>query len=269
MTKLSVSIVTYDVARELFVSVLSGLSDAVNDAVSKNLLQTHSVVIVDNGDDGDFLRDVVKQFDSLHCHVIDSPQNTGFGGGHNRALQECDTELHLILNPDAVLAVDALSVGLSYLEAHQETVLISPYAENPDGSQAYLCKRYPSVLDLFIRGFVPESLRFNAAARLARYECQDFSATEATQNVPIVSGCCMLLRTSALRSINGFNENYFLYFEDFELSLTVAALGSIDYLPDMRIVHHGGMASRKGLRHIGMFCKSAFAFFMHNGWKLT
>ena len=269
MTTLSVSIVTYDVARELFVSVLDALSAAINETVSNNLVTAHSVVIVDNGDDSDFLRETVKQFDTLQCRIIDNSQNTGFASGHNRALQDCDADIHLILNPDALLAPDALSVGLSYLEKNPETVLISPYAENPDGSQAYLCKRYPTVLDLFIRGFLPASLRRRAATRLARYECQDFSATEATKGVPIVSGCCMLLRTSAIRSIDGFNEKYFLYFEDFELSLKIAVLGSIDYLPDMRIVHHGGMASRKGLKHIGMFCKSAFTFFRQNGWKLV
>ncbi|MDG2071011.1 MAG: glycosyltransferase [Pseudomonadales bacterium] len=269
MTTLSVSIVTYDVARELFVSVLGALLVAVNEAVSRDLITAHSVVILDNGDDCDFLRRVVKQFDTLQCHIIDNPKNTGFASGHNRALQHCDADIHLILNPDALLAPNALFVGLSHLESNPGTVLISPYAEDPDGSQAYLCKRYPSVLDLFIRGFLPAPLRRRAATRLARYECQDFSTTEVTKGVPLVSGCCMLLRSSAIRSIDGFNEHYFLYFEDFELSLKIAALGSVDYLPAMRIVHHGGMVSRKGLRHIGMFCKSAFTFFKHNGWKLT
>ena len=79
----------------------------------------------------------------------------------------------------------------------------------------------------------------------------------------------MLVRASKLHEVGGFNERYFLYFEDFDLSLKLARLGSIDYVPEMRIVHYGGGASRKGFRHITLFCKSAITFFMENGWKLA
>ena len=79
----------------------------------------------------------------------------------------------------------------------------------------------------------------------------------------------MLAKTDALKKVSGFNEVYFLYFEDFDLSLRISRVGTIDYLPEMRILHFGGNTYQKGLKHIGMFFRSAITFFNINGWKLT
>ena len=62
--------------------------------------------------------------------------------------------MHLMLNPDVILQQDALIVGCNYLLSNEETVMVGPYAMQPNGSKAYLCKRYPSVLDLLLRGFL-------------------------------------------------------------------------------------------------------------------
>ena len=269
MMSLTVSIVTYRVEKQLYAEVLDALAEATRDATNKELLSKTSVLVVDNGNDSQYLSEMSARYDDLDIQVIDNPDNVGFGRAHNQALCLCDSDLHLILNPDAVLHPDALSVGVAYLAEHDETVMISPYAENSDGSKAYLCKRYPSVVDLFIRGFLPVSLRGAASKRLARYECRDFDDAEATPGVCIASGCCMLAKTTSLKAVDGFSDSYFLYFEDFDLSLKISRLGSIDYLPQMRIIHYGGDASKKGLAHIAMFCRSAFTFFNRNGWKLT
>lgn len=76
----------------------------------------------------------------------------------------------------------------------------------------------------------------------------------------IVSGCFMLFRTDALKALGGFDERYFLYFEDFDLSLRAQKLGRVVYYPGVRIQHYGGGAGRKGWRHIKMFLRSALTF---------
>ena len=70
-----------------------------------------------------------------------------------------------------------------------------------------------------------------------------------------------------LKKCNGFDKRYFLYFEDFALSVEMAKLGLIYYLPSMKIIHYGGNASRKGFRHILMFISSAVKFYNCYGWK--
>ena len=85
--------------------------------------------------------------------------------------------------------------------------------------------------------------------------------------VLLASGCFMLLRTGPLQSVKGFNEKYFLYFEDFDLSLRLRECGQLMFLPSMVITHHGGYAATKGGGHIRLFVRAGFRFFNDHGWK--
>ena len=268
MTTLTISIVTYHVDQRVFLEVLESLSRAVADAIDKGVVQQTKLIIVDNGDDQVFLHKAVTDLVTFDANIIANKKNVGFGRAHNLVLKECESDLHLVLNPDAILQLDALTIGCRYLKDNKDTVMVGPFALKPDGSRAYLCKRYPSILDLLIRGFLPLWMRFIFNERLAKYECHDYPDDRVTKDVLILSGCCMLARTESLIATQGFDNDYFLYFEDFHLSLKITSFGSIDYLPQMRIVHGGGGAAKKGLSHIMMFCRSAFTFYNANGWKL-
>lgn len=268
MTTLTISIVTYHSDRRILSEVLESLSKAVANVMKEGVIQEAKLVIVDNGDEEAFLCKALLNRISFEAKVIASVKNIGFGRAHNLALKDCESDLHLVLNPDAVLEHDALTIGCRYLSEHSGTVMVAPYVKQPSGSKAYLCKRYPSVLDLILRGFNFGWITKFSEKRLANYECRDYSDTEVSQGIAIASGCYMLVRTDSLKKVQGFDEAYFLYFEDFDLSQKLCRLGSIDYLPQMRIMHYGGNAYQKGIRHIIMFCRSAITFFNANGWKL-
>jgi len=60
-----------------------------------------------------------------------------------------------------------------------------------------------------------------------------------------------------------------MYFEDYDLSLRIGREAGVAYVPEARIVHHGGDAARKGWRHVGWFVRSAWRFFSRHGWKLA
>jgi GT2 family glycosyltransferase len=92
---------------------------------------------------------------------------------------------------------------------------------------------------------------------------------KVVQGVPIASGCFMLLRRAAFDAVGGFSPQFFLYFEDFDLSIRLRQAGwEIAYLPSMVITHYGGNAAKKGLAHIRMFVSSAVLFFNLHGWRL-
>jgi GT2 family glycosyltransferase len=78
----------------------------------------------------------------------------------------------------------------------------------------------------------------------------------------------MLCRTDFLKKTGGFDERYFLYFEDFALSMEMQKHGALHFLPSMKIIHYGGDTAKKGLRHIVMFISSSIKFFNQYGWKL-
>jgi GT2 family glycosyltransferase len=86
-------------------------------------------------------------------------------------------------------------------------------------------------------------------------------------DVPIVSGAFMFFRGSVLRRLGGFSDDYFLYFEDFDLSLRAAEVCRIAYVPSVRITHFGGDAAGKGIRHVSLFMKSACTFYRQHGWR--
>jgi GT2 family glycosyltransferase len=78
----------------------------------------------------------------------------------------------------------------------------------------------------------------------------------------------MFARTQALKDIGGFDEEFFLYFEDFDLSLRMREVGRIVHLPTAKIIHLGGNSAAKGPHHIRLFVQSAIRFFQKHGWKI-
>ncbi len=204
----------------------------------------------------------------IDCHVVSGHGNVGYGRGHNLAIERTTEWCHLILNPDVDLAPDSLVRLLDFLGVHPDVGLITPRIGDENDQIQYLCRRYPSVFDLFVRGFLPTRWSSLFARRLARYEMRDqINERDVVWDPQIVSGCFMLFRTNVLKALGGFDPRYFLYFEDYDLSMRTHAAARVVYLPAARVLHFGGGASRKGHAHIKMFVASAFRFFNRFGWK--
>lgn len=257
---LSVAIVLYHPQADLLQATLASLAEAARRADV-----VPSLFLIDNGGSEAALAalDIPQAWP---FRVYRGHGNPGFGAGHNLCLDQVGN-IHLILNPDVELAADALAEALAFLRAHPECGLLAPAARWDDGRVQYLCKRRPAVWDLFLRGFAPDWLKRACDDRLARYEMRDLIGEQVVWNPPIASGCCMFVRGEALRRIGGFDPRYFLYFEDFDLSLRLAEMMKIAYVPAVRIVHHGGHAARKGWHHIQLFVHSAWRFFQLHGWR--
>lgn len=264
--QVSISVVVYNSSLALLRRTLLSLAKAV-----APLDRVVTVTVVDNASASDYAAGLSRLVEDMHCDdfrlsLCRSDENLGYGGGHNLVLQDSGA-YHLVLNPDVELAEDALQRGIARLEEDEDTVLLSPYAAAPDGSQEYLCKRHPSVLVLLLRAFAP-GLGWRLCPRqMAAYQMSDVCGPDLELEVPLASGCFMLVRGDALRAVGGFDDSYFMYFEDFDLSLRLAAFGRILYLPAVRIVHHGGYAGRKGLKHVWLFMTAGIRFFRQHGWR--
>ena len=239
----------------------------------QDTLQSIPVYLIDNSELSELsltaFEDSQLQADHLgvELRLIHGHGNVGYGAAHNLLINELESDFHLMLNPDVVLDKQFLAVGINYLIGHKDVALIVPMASHKNGERQFLCKRYPSVFTLFVRGFLPRNSHKLFTKRLARYEMRDLHAERINDDIPIASGCCMLTRSSALTAIKGFDARYFLYFEDFDLSLRIRQQGRIAYLPTMKIVHGGGYAARKGFSHVRMFVRSAIRFFATHGWR--
>ena len=272
---LTVSIVTYRPNLALLDATLRKLSQAIAAATDEELLRAVNLVLIDNTGERATAEAVVKlgaaHFESsavtmnyLHGHA-----NIGYGAAHNLVMHGGNTHYHLVLNPDVELARDALAIALRYLAEHAEVGVVVPAVFRPDGGREYLCKRYPSLLDLALRGFAPRAIKHLFRRRLDRYEMRDAIGEVVVSPVPVMSGSFLLLRRKAIDVTGGFDPEFFLYFEDFDWSVRLNQVTQSAYLPDVRVVHHGGRAAGKGLRHVAYFLRSAVRFFNKHGWKFA
>jgi GT2 family glycosyltransferase len=245
---------------------LAAASEALASGEEKGALHLY---MVDNGglpDMGDSLEALAGVGGGYT--LIVGHGNVGYGRGHNLAITQPLGRYHLILNPDIDMNPDTLAKAVDFMESHPDVGLLTPAIFDDAGEMQFLCRQYPTLIDLFVRGFLPASMRRLFERRLARYEMRaQISDRDTVWDPPIVSGCFMLFRSDVLKKLEGFDPRYFLYFEDYDLSLRAHDVARVAYVPSVRVVHHGGGASRKGFAHIRMFVSSAFKFFNRFGWK--
>ena len=270
--ELSVSIVLHHSDLDRLRTCVESLAESARVAVTAGDLACVRISLVDNSCEERYRVAVESMLGELPAipqvtfEMLVLPDNLGFGHAHNRVMTSVSSDLHLVLNPDTELDPNALSEGVAAF-ADEAIVLVSPRVSGADGGQEFLCKRYPSVLVLLLRGFAPAFVRRWFDRRLGRYEMRDVCSKAEIADVTIASGCFMLLRVSAVREVGGFDDSYFLYFEDFDLSMRLQASGRLVYAPRMQIRHYGGYAARKGFRHLRYFAASAARFFNRHGWQ--
>jgi GT2 family glycosyltransferase len=264
---LSASIVVYHPDAALLARTLASLAVTAS-AITQSGRSLH-LFVVDNGGLPDIAGSVsLLSRAGVGYTLIQGHGNVGYGRGHNLTIERACSQYHLILNPDVDIEPDALLKALAFMDAHPEAGLLTPAIVDDAGKLQYLCRQYPTLVDLFVRGFLPAAARRAFAARLARYEMRaTINERDTVWDPPIVSGCFMLFRTDVLKRLAGFDARYFLYFEDYDLSLRTHELARVVYAPSVRVLHHGGGAARKGWSHIRMFMSSAFKFFNRFGWK--
>ena len=270
---LSATVVTYRSDPRLLARALHSLAEATRHARSAGLVGEMTLHIVDNGSaESEAELDEALQSWELEAGAVElhaGHGNVGYGRANNLVLDHLGSDVHLIMNPDVELEPGALREALSALDRHPEVGMVAPAVYGDDGAPQYLCKRYPTLWVLFLRGFAPGFLRRRFARALDEYEMRDVIADRFVARVPLASGCFMLARTPLLLKLGGFDPRFFMYFEDYDLSLRMGRYAGVAYVPGARIVHHGGEASRKGLRHVAWFLRSAWRFFSTHGWKIA
>jgi GT2 family glycosyltransferase len=275
-SSLQISIVTHRTDMKLLERCLRKLALAIAAGREAGVVRTVHLALIDNSEDRDIADGVTKlgkaRFDNAGVHVtyLHGHANIGYGAAHNLVLHGTGSDYHLVLNPDVELAPDALANAVKWLDAHEDVGALAPLARNPAGGREYLCKRYPAIFDLFLRGFAPAFVCKLFRRRLMRYELRDVIDDESPREligIPALSGAFMLVKRFAIDKTGGFDPRFFLYFEDFDWSVRLNRITQTAFVPSVEIGHHGGHAARKGLRHIRWFVRSGVRFYRRHGWK--
>jgi len=207
-----------------------------------------------------------NEFENSGSKYIFTGKNLGYGAGHNLAILESIKDrikYHLVLNPDIHFESDALIKLLNYMSQNEDIGLIMPNIIYPDGQPQHLCKLLASPIDLLGRRFIPFKKWINDRNNI--YELQ-FTGYNKIMNVPSLSGCFMLLRTSVLSQTGGFDERFFMYCEDNDLSRRVGQISKTIFYPEVTVTHNYEKGSYKNPKLLRYHILSAIKYFNKWGW---
>lgn len=181
--------------------------------------------------------------------VLHNAEARGFGANHNAAFRHCQSAYFCVLNPDIHLAADPFPGLIRELQAPQVGV-VAPRIVNPAGATEDSARRFPSALFLLRKAL-------GQAPRL------DYEISTAPMSPDWVAGMFMLFRSEIFGAVNGFDERYFLYYEDVDLCRRLRRQGyDVRLVPAVTAVHDARRESRRSLRHMRWHLASILRFLL-------
>jgi N-acetylglucosaminyl-diphospho-decaprenol L-rhamnosyltransferase len=196
------------------------------------------IVVADNAS-SDGSAEVAERF-GPPVRVLRTGANLGYGRAANRALAFVDTPWVLVANADVEVAAGSVARLVERLRADDRLGLVGPRLMGPDGTAYPSARRFPGWSDGIGHALLARWWPKNPFTR--RYHADGAPG----RVVDWVSGACFVARSDALARIGGFDERYFLYFEDVDLCWRLRRAGfQVGFEPDAVVVHAQGLASSK------------------------
>lgn len=249
--KLSVIIVNYNV--EHF------LDQCLHSVQRASLACSVETIIVDNASVDGSLKMLASKYPAFK--VIGNTENVGFSKANNQALRMAKGEYVLLLNPDTVVAEDTFTKVVAFMDDHSEAGGLGTLMVDGKGRFLPESKRglpTPAVAFYKIFGF---SKIFPKSKRFGQYHLGHLSKNE-TNEVDVLSGAFMLMRSSALEKVGLLDEDYFMYGEDIDLSYRLQKGGYKNYyFADTSIIHYKGESTKKSsVNYVLIFYKAMVIF---------
>ena len=193
------------------------------------------IIVYDNGSQDSTIRAIEAGYPQVR--LIRSSKNIGFGAACNQAAAEAESEYLLFANPDFIIDRGALAVMIEDMIKLPEAGAIAGRMRHPDDSFQPTCRKLPTTNNIFFsRGSV-----FGGRSGRNGYTLGDFDTTTA---VPAAAATCLLMRRDFFLSLKGFDERFFMFMEDTDLCLRMAAAGKKVYFePEAGGIHHWGKGS--------------------------
>ena len=204
----------------------------------------------------------------LHPNIqyIHLPQNPGFGAGHNKAIEkafETNSNYHFVINPDIVLIEDVFAPMLQYMEKENGVGMMMPKILNIDFTKQHLPKLLPSPSDILLRKIKKPTFLYSKF--INKYELR-FVDDKQIYEAPILSGCFTLFRTSVLKEKGLYDDEFFMYFEDWDISRRIHSDYKTIIFQQASVVHEYESGANKNKRLFKIFVKSAIHYFNKWGW---
>lgn len=220
--------------------------------------------IADNSDSGSY-----KSLSHHQNTGYIQNENIGYGKANNQVFSAIEeTEFFLVLNPDVVIQEDTLQNLLEFMRKDPSIGLASVMILNPDGTIQGSNKRLPTLFVLLLRRLLPGTKIKFLKKFIDYYEMRDFPPYQ-NYEVPFLSGSFLCFRKEIFKEAGGFDERYFLYFEDADICRRVREKGyKTLYFSESKITHLWKRATHNSWKITYVFIKSMISYFNRWGWKL-
>lgn len=222
------------------------------------------VIVVDNGSSDGSVEMVRQDYPTVVLHL--EPTNPGYGAGANRAIERTASPYVLLLNTDTLLQPGALRSLGDYLDRHPRAGVVGPRLTNPDGTLQPSCFPFPSPLVTLLDTSPVGRLIALVPALRNRYP-RTWAHTHA-RTVPCVLGAALAIRREAFEAVGGFDESFFMYFEETDLCYRLHRAGwETHFAPVTDVAHAGGVSTmqRRTAMRAQLFLSSLRYHERHHG----
>ncbi|MFD1629010.1 glycosyltransferase [Pseudopedobacter beijingensis] len=237
--------------------------DEITNLIEFILKKIDYLYLIDNSPT-DKLKDLASIGDNLDYFHLSS--NPGFGVAHNVTIRnsiESGSKYHFIINPDIEIREDVFTPMIDFMEKHPDVGMMMPKVLNKDGSVQNLPKLLPHPVWIFRRKL--KKIDPFGKAFINNYELR-MVPKDLIYNVPILSGCFTLLRLDAIKKVGMYDENFFMYFEDFDFSRRMHQKYKTVYFPEVSVIHGYEGGANKSWKLFKIFIKSMITYFNKWGW---
>ena len=248
---ITVSIVTYKTNLQEMATCLKSLESPL----------VGSIYVIDNSNSGD-MKEFCKRYSNVE--YIGS-ENVGYGAGHNKGIRRAlktGAIYHLVLNSDVYFEPNVLAFLTDYMEKNKDVAQVQPNVVNTDGSMQYACRLLPTPANLIFRRFLPKKMVENMNYRYTL----EFNDHKKEMNVPYHQGSFMFFRLACFREVGLFDERFFMYPEDIDITRRMHKKYRTMFVPGVTIVHAHRAASYKSKKMLKIHIKNMIKYFNKWGW---
>lgn len=252
--KISFAIVTYnnaDIIQNTISSLINNIPEQYN----------YCLYIIDNNST-DKTIDIVKEIKG-NIVVLAQGANKGFGAGHNVVIPTLESEYHFVVNPDIIINDNKqIAKMIDYMDRNESIGMLSPLILNTDMTIQYLLKNNPTVFDMFLRW-----LPFNICRKRQDEFVNRQSGYDKIMLIEYASGCFMMFRTKIFKQIYGFDESFFMYLEDADITRRVNQVSKAIFFPEAYVIHKWERLGHKKLKYMLITLHSMYIYFSKWGWN--
>lgn len=220
------------------------------------------IVVVDNNSEDGTVYALEKEFRDIDLlRIIKMPQNLGFSKANNIGVKFSKGNFLLFLNSDTLIVDNSIDKLLDFIKSDEKIGIVGPKLINPDGSFQPQSKRGIPTLSASFLYFLKLYKIFPKSKIFGEY-LQTYKDENSISEVPCISGSCMLVKKSIFEKVSGFDERYFLHFEDIDLCLKFSKAGyKIYYYPHAKVIHFKGKSSVDSHKMVNKYFLESFEKF--------